>query len=76
MENIRVMLLSPGAAETKLLSHTTDQQIVSDYNSWKDIMGGVVMNPRAIAQALLYMYQMPQDIIIRELVIAPTRQDN
>ena len=76
MENIRVMLISPGASETELLSHTTDQQIVQDYNSWKDTMGGVAMNPRAIAKAALYMYQMPQDIIIRELVIAPTKQDN
>ena len=73
--NVRLLTIAPGAAETNLLSHTTDQNIVDGYNQWKQTMGGQSMDPKHIAECALFMYQMPQSVSIRELVIAATLQD-
>lgn len=72
--NVRVATISPGAAETELLGHTTNQQIKDDYSEWKQSMGGSSMDPKAVAHAITYMYELPQNINIRELQIAPTMQ--
>lgn len=75
-KNVRVLLISPGASETELLSHTTSQAIKDGYEEWKETMGGISMDPVEVANSALFMYQMPQEVSIRELVIAPTKQDN
>lgn len=73
--NVRVMVVEPGAAETELLSHTTDDDIINGYNQWKETMGGKSMDPKHVATSVKFMYEMPQEVNIRELVIAPTKQD-
>lgn len=73
--NIRVLLIAPGAAETELLSHTKDQAIVDGYNEWKKTMGGKSLDPVYIAKSALFMYQLPQEVSIRELVISSTKQN-
>lgn len=74
LDNVRIMLISPGAAETELLSHTTNNNIIHGYKEWKKTMGGKSMDPIAVAQSVLFMYKMDQSINIRELQIAPTMQ--
>lgn len=74
--NVRVLLISPGAAETELLSHTTNQEMKDGYNDWKETMGGVALEPIKVAESVAFMYEMPQRVSIRELVIAATKQDN
>lgn len=73
--NVRLMIIAPGAAETELLSHTTNQQQIEDYNSWKNSTIGLSLNPKHVATAAKYMYDMPQEVNIRELSIAATKQD-
>lgn len=74
--NVRVLLLSPGAAETELLSHTTSQEIVDGYNEWKKIMDEEKgLDPKVIALCSKFMYEVDQSVSIRELVIADTKQD-
>lgn len=73
--NVRIMTVEPGAAETELLSHTTDSEIIEGYNQWKETMGGKSMDPKHVAKSVKFMYEMPQEVNIRELVIAPTKQD-
>lgn len=72
--NVRVLTIAPGAAETKLLTHTTSQEIIDGYNAWKETMGGVSLDPKQIANAAKYMYDLPQEVSVRELVIACTKQ--
>lgn len=72
-DNVRVMTICPGAVETELLSHTTSDKIKEDYESWKESMGGVLVADD-IARAAMFMYGQPQNINIREVVIAATRQ--
>ncbi|MEG0328021.1 MAG: SDR family oxidoreductase [Erysipelothrix sp.] len=74
--NVRVLLVSPGAAETELLSHTTNDAIKDGYVEWKETMGGKAMDPKYVAEVVSMMVNMPQEVSIREVVIAPTKQDN
>lgn len=71
--NVRIVTIAPGAVETELLSHTTSEDIKEGYESWKDTMGGV-LESADIARAVNYAYQQPQNVCIREIVIAPTKQ--
>lgn len=72
--NVRVIVISPGAAETELLSHTTDETIKNNYTTWKDAMGGAI-SAEDVARSIVFTYQQPQSVCIRELCLAPTKQD-
>ncbi|MGY3713881.1 SDR family oxidoreductase [Lactococcus petauri] len=74
-KNVRISLVAPGAAETELLSHVTDQRALESYNSWKQEMGGVTMSPKIVAQSVKFIYDMPQNVNIREIDLAPTNQN-
>ena len=71
--NIRVITIAPGAAETGLLSHTTSDEIKAGYEAWKEDMGGVLCADD-IARSIVFAYQQPQNVCIREIVIAATKQ--
>lgn len=71
--NVRMITISPGVVETPLLSHTTDNNIKDNYNEWKKtIQGGI--DPQKIVECVLFAYNMPQDICVRDIVIAKTKQ--
>ncbi len=71
---VRVITIAPGAVETELLSHTTNETIKSDYQGWKEQIGGV-LNADDIARSILFAYQQPQNVCVREIVIAATGQE-
>lgn len=70
---VRVITIEPGAVDTPLITHTTDETIKSDYADWKTGMGGV-LKPEDVANAILFAYQQPKNVCIREIVIAATGQ--
>lgn len=72
--NVRVITIAPGAVETELLSHTTDDAIKTGYQAWKQDMGGTVLSADDVASAICYAYKQPQHVCIREIVLAATRQ--
>lgn len=71
--NVRVTTIAPGAVETELLSHTTSQDIKDGYHAWKVDMGGVLAADD-VARAVMFAYQQPQNVCIREIALAPTKQ--
>ena len=71
--NVRVITIEPGAVETALLSHTTDQSVIDGYQEWKESIGGTIA-PEDIANAIVYAYNQPQNVCVREIVIAATGQ--
>lgn len=71
--NVRVMAIHPGAVDTELLSHTTNPEIINGYEEWKASMGGVLVADD-IARAATFMYEQPQNVNIRDITVAPTRQ--
>ena len=72
-KNVRIIVLAPGVVETNLLSHTTDDNIKSDYIEWKKSIGNG-LNASDIVNCIEFAYNMPQDICVREIVIAKTKQ--
>ncbi|GAL37953.1 short-chain dehydrogenase/reductase SDR [Vibrio maritimus] len=71
--DVRVVTIAPGAVETELLSHTTSQEIKDGYDEWKEVMGGVLAADD-VARAVEFAYAQPQNVCVREIVLAPTRQ--
>ncbi|WP_282175711.1 SDR family oxidoreductase [Vibrio nereis] len=72
--NVRVTTIAPGAVETELLSHTSSQEIKDGYNEWKHEMGGVLAADD-IARAVEFAYNQPQNVCVREIALAPTKQE-
>ncbi|MCK9797352.1 SDR family oxidoreductase [Pseudomonas sp. MAFF 302030] len=72
--NVRVITIAPGAVETELLSHTTDEGIKSGYQAWKQDMGGTVLSAEDVAGAIQFAYEQPPHVCIREIVLAATHQ--
>lgn len=70
---VRVSTICPGAVETELLSHTTSDDIKDGYEDWKQTMGGALVADD-IARAALFIQEQPQQVCIRELLVAATRQ--
>lgn len=73
--NVRMTVIAPGVVETELLSHTTNAAIVDGYKQWKASTIEQGLNPDDIARAIEFAYSQPQNVCIREIVIADTRQD-
>lgn len=74
-KNVRVALVSPGAAETNLLTHVTSKSALNDYLAWKDTMGGLTLDPVHVAESVKFIYDMPQEVNVREISLAATKQD-
>lgn len=73
--NVRMTIIAPGVVETELLSHTTNAAIVDGYKEWKANTIEQGLNPDDIARAIEFAYVQPQNVCIREIVIADTKQD-
>ena len=72
--DVRFITIAPGVVETELLSHTTSKNIKDDYEKSKKEMGQPLKS-EDIARSILFAYQQPQSVCIREIVICPTGQD-
>ncbi|MEK4647900.1 SDR family oxidoreductase [Exiguobacterium sp. FSL W8-0210] len=70
---VRVMTIAPGVVETELLGHTTSDAIKDGYNKWKQSIDGG-LDPQVVADTVLFAFEQPQHVNIREIVLAPTKQ--
>lgn len=73
--NVRVIVVEPGAVTTELLGHTTDKNIIEGYNQWKETVGAVNITAKDVATTIKFAYELPQGVLLRELVITDTKQD-
>ncbi len=71
--DVRVTVISPGLVETELLDHTTVPELRESFEGLKEPMGGF-LKPSDVASAILYTYQQPSNVCVREIVLAPTKQ--
>lgn len=71
--DVRVTVISPGLTETELLEHTTVPELKASFEGMKEPLGGF-LNPADVARAVWFAYSQPQDVCVREIVLAPTRQ--
>lgn len=71
---VRCVTIAPGVVETELLSHTTSSQIKENYTEWKKNMG-TPLHPGDVARVILFTYEQPPHVCIREVVVGPTSQE-
>ena len=71
--DVRVVVLSPGVIETEVLSGVLDPQTLANYKANKLKIGGGI-GPEHVADLMLHTYQMPQNALVQEIVITPTRE--
>ena len=71
--NVRISIVAPGAVETELLGHTTSTDVIAGYEAWKRSIGGA-LDAEAVVKAVRYIYDQPQSVCVREVVIANTLQ--
>lgn len=71
--NVRFVTIAPGVVMTELLDHTSSTTIKDNYKTWREDMGEP-LEPNDIAQSIVFAYGMPQRVNVREIVIAPTKQ--
>lgn len=72
-KDVRVVTIAPGAVNTELLSHISNEKLRAGYEQWQGSIDGG-LDPQQVADAVAFAYQQPASVCIRELVIAPTRQ--
>lgn len=72
--NVRVILVSPGLTKTAIDRTMLNKEA---YEIWKDrgdrIGGGIAAED--VARTILFVYAMPQGVILQEIVITPTAQE-
>ena len=71
--NVRVSLVAPGLTETELSNGTSNPNILKAREEYKTNIGGA-LTAETIAEAVLFIYQQPHNVCIREMTVAPTGQ--
>jgi NADP-dependent 3-hydroxy acid dehydrogenase YdfG len=71
--DVRVIVLSPGIIDTEVLDHVKDPATLANYKANKEAIGGGI-SADIVAKLILDAYQLPQKVIVQEIVITPTRQ--
>ncbi len=72
-DNIRVTMVEPGAVETELATHITDEEA-------QEALSGLlkldILQPEDIANAIAYAVTQPERVSVNEVLIRPTQQPN
>lgn len=71
--NVRFILVEPGMVDTNLLDMTKNKAILDSYLVTKNSLNGGLLS-QDIADLILYAYELPQHISLKELVITHTQQ--
>ena len=72
--NIRVTMVEPGAVETELPEHITDEEA-------QEAISGLIgelepLQPEDVANAITYAVAQPERVSVNEVLIRPTQQPN
>lgn len=68
-DDIRVTVVSPGVVESELASTITDPVAVGAMDEFRKI----ALTPDAIARAIAYAVEQPDDVDVNELIVRPVR---
>ncbi|MCL2566536.1 MAG: SDR family oxidoreductase [Alphaproteobacteria bacterium] len=74
VDNVRIIAICPGIVATELQEHTTSSK-------YKEPLMALAKNPETalkpqdIADIAAYVYNVPQNVCVRDLIITPTKQD-
>ena len=73
-DNIRVTMVEPGAVETELPDHITDDEAREGLSSLLEQLDP--LKAEDIANAVVYVVTQPERVSINEILIRPSRQPN
>jgi len=73
--DVRVIVISPGIVETEVLDHVRDETTLASYRANKQRIGGGIAASH-VADMILFAYQMPQNVLMQEICVTPTRQEH
>lgn len=72
-DGVRFSVVAPGIVETNLSNSISNADIRKSYQATiRRLRGG--LHADTVAEAIVGIYELPQDVCVRELVIAPTSQ--
>ena len=71
--DVRVIVVSPGLTDTDIPSTMKNKAAKEFWEKGRDAVGPITSED--VAKTILFAYQMPQNVILQELTIAPTRQE-
>ena len=72
-DNIRVTMIEPGAVETELPDHITDEEAKEGISA---LYQTDILQPEDIAAAIAYCAVQPERVSVNEILIRPTEQAN
>jgi NADP-dependent 3-hydroxy acid dehydrogenase YdfG len=70
-ENIRVSIVGPGAVDTELSDHITDEEA---REGLRGLMNLERLQSQDIAEAIVYAVSQPERVSVNEILIRPTQQ--
>ena len=70
---IRCISICPGVVETEILKNQSSEELKKIYEDNKKTMGKLITSEE-MAEIILFSYQQPSHICIREIVVCPTGQ--
>jgi NADP-dependent 3-hydroxy acid dehydrogenase YdfG len=70
--DIRVTVISPGVTQTELANTTTDAEAAQ----WLAEFRGAVIPADAIARAIAFVIEQPEDVDVNEIVVRPIAQSS
>ena len=70
-DNIRVTIVEPGAVETELTAHITDEEAKEDLSG---LLKLDILQAEDIASAVVYAVTQPERVSVNETLIRPTQQ--
>jgi NADP-dependent 3-hydroxy acid dehydrogenase YdfG len=73
-DNVRVTVIEPGAVETELPDHITDEEAREGIQSVYGLDD--ILQPEDIANAIAYCVIQPERVSVNEILIRPTQQGN
>jgi NADP-dependent 3-hydroxy acid dehydrogenase YdfG len=68
--DIRVTIISPGVTQTELARTTTDAEAAQ----WLEEFRGAIISADAIARAIAFAIEQPEDVDVNEIVVRPVAQ--
>ncbi|XAT60680.1 SDR family NAD(P)-dependent oxidoreductase [Rhodobacteraceae bacterium Araon29] len=71
--NVRVVVVSPGIIETEVLSGVRDPKTLAEYQKNKAKIGGG-LDAQIVGQVIADVYSQPQNVLVQEICLTPTRQ--
>lgn len=72
--DVRMVNIAPGMVETALVDSSSDEAAKEGWWEYANQIGGA-LQPESIAQSILFAYEMPQSVCVREMIVCPTRQE-